>query len=99
MNLSNWSFSTRLSRPSFTYQIVGVIQWEAATFLREVREETIPIRIKAVDNRWKIVSPQFPPHVGRKRLIDFVRDAQVNEGRERRVERLQFLREALEQAG
>ncbi|MEC4673971.1 MAG: hypothetical protein VST68_07255 [Nitrospirota bacterium] len=82
-----------------TYQIVGVIQWEAATFLTEVREETIPIRIKAVDNRWKIVSPQFPPHVGRKRLIDFVRDAQVNEGRERRVERLQFLREALEQAG
>jgi len=82
-----------------TYQNVGVIQWEAATFLTEIREETIHIRIKAVDNRWKMVSPQFPPHVGRKRLIDFVRDAQVNEGGKRRVERLQLLREALEQAG
>ena len=82
-----------------TFQVVGVIQWEAATFLTEVREEVIHIRIKAVDNRWKIVSPQFPPHVGRKRLIDYVRDAQVKENSEMRGEKLRLLREALEQAG
>lgn len=82
-----------------TYHVVGVIQWEAATFLTEVREEVIHIRIKAVDNRWKIVSPPFPPHAGRNRLIDFVRDARVNEGSENRKEKLQLLREALEQAG
>ena len=82
-----------------TYQLLGVVQWEAATFLTEVREEIIHIRIKAVDSRWKIVSPPFPPHVGRKRLIDYVRDAQVNEGSAAREERLRQLREALERAG
>ena len=82
-----------------TYQLVGVVQWEAATFLAEEREEIIHIRIKAVDNRWKIVSPPFPPHVGRKRLIDFVKDAQVKESNEVREEKLRLLQEALKQAG
>ena len=82
-----------------TYQVIGVIQWEAVTFLKEVREEVLHFRIKAVDNQWKIVSPPFPPHVGRKRLIDFVREKQVSEDGVSRGEKLHYLREALEQAG
>jgi len=81
------------------FQVVGVVHWEAATFLTEIREEVIPIRIKAVNSRWKIVSPPFPPHVGKKRLIDFVKEAQVKESSERHGEKLRLLRVALERAG
>ena len=98
-DVNNWEIVSPVEAViPVTYQVVGVVQWEAATFLSEVRKEVIHIRIKAVDNRWKIVSPPFPPHVGRKRLIDYVRDAQVNEGSKAREEKLRQLREALEQA-
>ena len=82
-----------------TYHLVGVVHWEAATFLSEIREETIPIRIKAVDSQWKIISPPFPPHVGRKRLMDFVKDAQASKPTKEQGQKLKRLREALEKAG
>jgi hypothetical protein len=74
-----------------TFQILGVMHWEAATFLPEQREETILFRVRAVFNRWRIIGPMFPPHVGRKRLKDFVRAAILEEADEGRKEILQRL--------
>lgn len=78
-----------------TFQILGVMHWEAATFLPERREETLLFRVRAVLNHWRIIAPMFPPHVGRKRLMDFVRAAMLQETDEERKEALQRLRTAI----
>ena len=78
-----------------TFQVIGVVHVETVTFLPEPREEEFFIRIRAVDNHWKMVSPTFPPHVGRKRLADFVKDAALQEDDKDRVETLYRLREDL----
>lgn len=78
-----------------TFQILGVMHWEAATFLPERREETLLFRVRAVLNHWRIVAPMFPPHVGRKRLMDFVRAAMLKETDQNRKEALQRLRTAI----
>ena len=41
--------------------------------------EEVRFRVKAVNNRWKIVEPMFPPHVGQKRMVNFVREALLKE--------------------
>ncbi len=81
-----------------TFQVVGVMHWEAATFLPERREETVWVRVRAVLNGWRITAPMFPPHVGRKRLIDFVRQAMFEETNEERKNVLQRLRTSLKDA-
>jgi hypothetical protein len=79
-----------------TFQVAGIMHWEAATFLSEPRKETIELRVKAVLNHWRIIAPMFPPHVGRKRLIDFVRSMILEEDDENRRDVLQRLRDSLE---
>ena len=81
-----------------TFQILGVMHWEAATFLPEEREETILFRVQAVLNHWRIIGPMFPPHVGRKRLKDFVRAAMLEETDEGRKAALERLSTSLENA-
>jgi len=81
-----------------TFQIVGIMHWEAATFLPERREETVWVRVRAVLNHWRIMDPMFPPHVGRKRLIDFVRLAMLEETNEERKDVLERLRISLKDA-
>ena len=78
-----------------TFQVVGIMYWETATFLSEPREETIEFRVKAVLNHWRIIAPMFPPHVGRKRLIDFIRAEILEEEDENRKAILQRLRTSL----
>ena len=81
-----------------TFQVVGIMYWETATFLSEPREETIEFRVKAVLNHWRIIAPMFPPHVGRKRLIDFIRAAILEEDDENRKAVLRRLRNSLRNA-
>ncbi len=82
-----------------TFQVLGVVHVRTATFVSMPREERFSIRIRAVDNHWKMVSPAFPPHVGRRRLADFVKEAMLQEDKAGRVETLRRLREALIKAG
>ena len=82
-----------------TFQVLGVVHVETATFVPEPREERFSIRIRAVDNHWKLVSPVFPPHVGRSRLADFVKDAMLHETNDDRAETLRRLRDDLVNAG
>ena len=81
------------------FQVLGVVYVETATFVPGLREEVLSIRIRAVGNHWKMVSPVFPPHVGRKRLADFVKEAMLHEDRADRIETLRRLREDLVRAG
>lgn len=87
------------ARIPVTFQVLGAMRWESATFVPAVREDVMFIRIRAVDNAWKMVGPPFPPHVGRQRVLDFVKDAIVREDREDRLAALRRLRDDLAGAG
>ncbi len=87
------------ARIPVTFQVLGVVNVETATFVSKPQEEVLFIRIRAVDNHWKMVSPVFPPHVGGSRLADFVKDAMLHETHDGRVETLRRLREDLVNAG
>ncbi len=62
-----------------TFQVIGSVYLETAGFVQEVETEEIRFRVKAVRNRWMIVEPMLPPHVGQKRMMNFVRDAWMKE--------------------
>lgn len=81
-----------------TFQVVGAMHWESATFLLEPRNETIFFRVRAYEKQWKIVEPMILPHVGIKRLQDFVRYALLHEEGAERRDRLQTLLESLKDA-
>ena len=82
-----------------TFQVLGVVHVETATFVPGPREQVLPVHIRAVDNHWKLVGPVFPPHVGRQRLADFVKDAMFHEDNADRADTLRRLRDALVKAG
>ena len=62
-----------------TFQVLGSVYLETAGFVQEVGTEEVRFRVKAVNNRWRIVEPILPPHVGQKRIVNFVREALVKE--------------------
>ena len=78
------------------FQVVGTMYWETATFLPESYTELRHIHVKAVHDQWRIVAPQLPPHVGRKRLLDYVRLVRLEEAEESRKIVLQSLEKQLE---
>ncbi|RMH37150.1 MAG: hypothetical protein D6690_03590 [Nitrospirae bacterium] len=78
------------------FHVVGSLHIETATFWPEVRVEERRFHIKAVDDRWRIVGPQLPPHVGLQRLIDYVRLLAWQETDESRRVQLKRLQQALE---
>ncbi len=82
-----------------TFQVLGTVSWETATFVPAPREEVLSIRIRAVNNHWRMITPKFPPHVGRKRLADFVKDAGLHEDNEARAGVLRRLGNDLVKAG
>lgn len=82
-----------------TFQVLGVVHVKTATFVPGPREQVLSVHIRAVDHRWKLVGPLFPPHVGRQRLADFVKDSMIREDDAGRAETLHRLREDLVEAG
>jgi hypothetical protein len=62
-----------------TFQILGSVYLETAGFVPDARSEEVRFRVKAVKDRWRIVEPMLPPHVGQKRAVNFVREAWVKE--------------------
>ena len=82
-----------------TFQVLGIVDWETATFVPDPREEIHAVRIRAVDNRWRMIEPMFPPHVGHKRVMNFVKDVALHERDETRIRALETLRADVEKAG
>ena len=81
-----------------TFQVLGIVDWETATFVPKPGEEVHAVRIRAVDNRWRMIEPMFPPHVGHKRVMNFVKDVALQERDETRIRVLETLRADVEKA-
>jgi len=62
-----------------TFQVLGLVYLETASFIPEDRTEEVRFHVKVVDNYWRILSPVIPPHVGLKRMVSFARDAAAHE--------------------
>ena len=82
-----------------TFQVLGIVDWETATFVPKPGEEVHAVRIRAVDNRWRMIEPMFPPHVGHKRVVNFVKDVALQERDDTRIRVLDTLRADVEKAG
>lgn len=99
-DISQWTVLNSLEALiPVTFTVIGTMDWETATFRPEPRTEEMSVHIQAVKNRWRIIDPIYPPHVSKKRLINFVREALLNETDGQRKEGLKQLRHALEKAG
>jgi hypothetical protein len=81
-----------------TFQVIGSVYLETAGFVQEVETEEVRFRVKGVKNRWKIVEPMLPPHVGQKRMVNFVREAWMKETDPVKRDRLGVLQEELRKA-
>ncbi|MFZ1744586.1 MAG: hypothetical protein WBO24_07530 [Nitrospirales bacterium] len=86
-DVSQWEVINGLeAKIPVIFEVVGTMHWERATFVTNPHREIQYFHLKAVGDRWQIVGPQLPPHVGRQRLVDFVRWAELNEsGPERKM--------------
>ena len=62
-----------------TFQVIGSVYLETPRFVQETATEEVRFRVKAVKNRWRIVEPMLPPHVGQQRMVNFVRESWVKE--------------------
>jgi hypothetical protein len=84
------------------FKVLGILEWEAATFTPEAQAENkvenVRYHVKAVGDRWRIMEPILPPHVGVKRLIGYVRDAILKETDSARRTQLEELLEGLRKA-
>jgi len=61
------------------FHVLGAVYLETATFVPEERTEEVRFRVKALRSRWRIMEPVIPPHVGLKRMQNFVREAELKE--------------------
>lgn len=62
-----------------TFHVLGAVYLETATFVSQETTEEVRFHVKVVENFWRIVDPMIPPHVGLKRMMNFVREAETNE--------------------
>jgi len=81
-----------------TFQVIGSVYMETAGFVQEAETEEVRFRVRAVKNRWRIVEPMLPPHVGQKRMVNVVREAWVKEPDPAKRDRLGALRDELREA-
>jgi hypothetical protein len=81
-----------------TFQVIGSVYLETAGFVQRVETEEVRFRVKGVKNRWKIVEPMLPPHVGQKRMVNFAREAWMKETDPTKRDRLGVLQEELRKA-
>lgn len=79
-DISEWEILDGLeAKIPVIFEVLGTMYWESATFVSDPHREWQYFHIKAFQDRWQIDGPQLPPHVGRQRLIDFVRWTELNE--------------------
>ncbi|HEU4684537.1 MAG TPA: hypothetical protein VFS39_08570 [Nitrospira sp.] len=81
-----------------TFQVLGSVYFETASFVPDPGIEEVRMRVKSVRNRWRIVEPLLPPHVGQKRMVNFIREALVKEQDPMKRERLAALLDEVRKA-
>jgi len=62
-----------------TFLVRGSVYLETAAFVPEEQTEEVRFHVKAVREYWRIIAPVIPPHIGLKRMVNFVREAELNE--------------------
>ena len=62
-----------------SFTVLGSVYMETASFVSQAMSEEVRFRVKGLRSKWRIVEPVIPPHVGLKRMIDLVREAEVKE--------------------
>lgn len=77
------------------FRVLGGMYWDTAGFLVEGHVEQVRFRIKGVGDRWRIMEPMLPPHVGQKWIINYVRQAMLQETDPERLATLASLRDDL----
>lgn len=75
------------------YKVLGSLYLEKAVFLSEPRVDRIGFRVKAVNGVWRVVDPILPPHVGQKRVLNYVKQAIIEETDRSRLAALTALRD------
>jgi hypothetical protein len=79
-DVTQWEIVSGLeAKIPVVFDVVGTMHWESVTFVPDPHQESYLFHIKAVYDRWQIIHPQLPPHVGRQRLMDFVRWTELGE--------------------
>ena len=81
-----------------TFTVLGSVYYEQASFVPAPAVEEVRVRVREVRNRWRIVEPVFPPHIGQKRMVNYVHQAWLDETDVQKREQLAMLREALKKA-
>ncbi|HET9962607.1 MAG TPA: hypothetical protein VFQ34_09755 [Nitrospiraceae bacterium] len=81
-----------------TFRVLGHVYLETAGFVPEPGTEEIRVRVKVQGARWKIMEPVVPPHVGQKRMVNFVRQAMFDEQSDSRRDSLAMLQQELRKA-
>lgn len=81
-----------------TYRVLGSVYLETAAFVQEETTEEVRFRVKAVRSKWRIVEPVIPPHIGLKRMVNFVREAELHEQDSAKRRVLAALEESLRKA-
>lgn len=80
------------------FQVLGSVNLETASFTQEVKTEEVRVHVKAVNNRWRIIEPMLPPHVGQKRMVNIVREGWMKETDQAKRGLLDSLRDELRKA-
>lgn len=80
------------------FQVLGAVYLTTGSFRADATTEQVRVRVKAVKNRWRIVDPILPPHVGPKRLINYARQSMLQETDPERRASLAVLQEELRKA-
>lgn len=94
-----WDIISMLeARIPVEYRVLGTVYWDTASFLSDPGIERVGFLVKGRAMRWRIIEPQVPPHVGVTRMINFVRQAILDETDPAHLAKLTALREELEQA-
>jgi hypothetical protein len=97
--LSQWSIISHAEVViPVEYRVLGSVYWEQPGFLHEPKLERVGYRVKIVGDRWRIAEPLLPPHVGHKRMINYIRQAILEEQDQAKAAILQAVLEALKKA-
>ena len=79
-DVTQWEIVSGLeAKIPVVFDVLGTMHWESVTFVPDPHQESQMFHIKAVYDRWQIIDPQLPPHVGQQRLMDFVRWQELSE--------------------
>ena len=95
-DLSQWDVKNNLDVViPVEYKVLGSLYLEKAVFLPDPHVDRIGFRLKAVNGLWRVIEPILPPHVGQKRILNYVKQAIVEETDHFRLAELTALRDEL----